>query len=175
MCHQSYFNELWNDNGVSNFTGEEPADYTTSIIGNTTVEWLRTTATDPRPFFAYVAPKCPHAPFTPAPWYKDTWLAEWPADKRAPRTPHYNATGIGHHWMIATQPPISDTLAVTIDGYFADRWRCLLSVDEIVGEVVDLLTSLDRINDTYILFTSDRTHCIFVHALRSHPVCRLFS
>eukprot|EP00035_Acanthoeca_spectabilis_P029046 m.473052 g.473052 ORF g.473052 m.473052 type:complete len:257 (+) comp33670_c0_seq1:367-1137(+) len=76
MCSQEYFNEVWNDDGVSNRTGSAPSEYTTSIIGNVTLEWLKTTVDDSRPFLAYVAPKCPHTPYTPAPWYADTWLDE---------------------------------------------------------------------------------------------------
>jgi len=45
--------------------------YSTSIIGNTSLAWIRhTVKTKPsQPFFAYIAPKAAHEPFNPAPWY----------------------------------------------------------------------------------------------------------
>eukprot|EP00035_Acanthoeca_spectabilis_P029047 m.473057 g.473057 ORF g.473057 m.473057 type:complete len:98 (+) comp33670_c0_seq1:1130-1423(+) len=61
----------------------------------------------------------------------------------------------GHHWMIATQPIITADQAATIDGEFVDRFRCLLSVDEIVRDVVDLLEAQGQLDSNYIFFTSD--------------------
>ena len=47
------------------------SDYSTAVIGNVSVAWIRKTVTEnpDTPFFAYVAPKAAHEPFLPAPWY----------------------------------------------------------------------------------------------------------
>lgn len=42
-----------------------------------------------------------------------------------------------------------------VDSKFRDRWRTLLSVDDMIGNVVDLLTKYDALNNTYIIFASD--------------------
>lgn len=72
--------------------------------------------------------------------------------------------------QIATQPIITADQAATIDGEFVDRFRCLLSVDEIVRDVVDLLEAQGQLDSTYIFFTSDHGCVVF-----SHPFSRLLS
>ena len=47
-------------------------NYSTSVIGNYSIKWMRKVAKEERkPFFAYIAPKAVHEPFNPAPWYVD--------------------------------------------------------------------------------------------------------
>jgi hypothetical protein len=44
--------------------------YSTSIIGNVSLAWIRKVATSSSaPFMAYIAPKAAHDPFEPATWY----------------------------------------------------------------------------------------------------------
>jgi hypothetical protein len=96
------------------------SDYTTSVVGNMSLAWLKKVAAGPRPFFAYIAPKAcvsqpvqpcdahvaimaellhvthpipsqsQHEPFTPAPWYADFWDPSWPATE--PRPISWNAS-----------------------------------------------------------------------------------
>jgi hypothetical protein len=58
-------------------------NYTTSVVGNISIAWIKKVAKAGKPFMAYIAPKACHEPFTPAPWYADHWDAAWPA--REPR------------------------------------------------------------------------------------------
>jgi hypothetical protein len=44
-------------------------DYTTAVVGNASISWIKKVAKAGRPFLAYIAPKACHMPFTPAPWY----------------------------------------------------------------------------------------------------------
>jgi hypothetical protein len=67
-CHIAYFNCEWVHNGRWFATGQAPADYATSRIGNATVAWIskwsKAPATEKKPFFAYLAP---HAPCVSSP------------------------------------------------------------------------------------------------------------
>ena len=76
MCKHVYFNEAWIDFGAVdspgagkvNNTGSNPDQYTTSLIGNATMRWIRGIVEQGpghRPFFAWVAPHAPHLPSTP--------------------------------------------------------------------------------------------------------------
>jgi hypothetical protein len=69
--------------GMARFTA---SDYTTSVVGNASLAWVRRVATrEPHaPFFAYVAPKAAHEPFIPPPWYLHTWRDDWPAAEPRP-------------------------------------------------------------------------------------------
>ena len=51
-------------------TNGEFAGYTTSVIANKSIEWVRQVAPLGKPFMVTVASKAPHVPSTPAPWYK---------------------------------------------------------------------------------------------------------
>ena len=146
-----YFNNTFNSNGTHVAFGDAPADYMTSLIGNRSLAFLRNSVAAGRPFLAYIAPHASHMPTTPAPWYADAPLPS----TRAPRTPQYNASGAGKHWVIDTQPAMSERLAAGIDEIFAMRHRALLSVDDIVRDVAALLRDAGRLDDTYWIYTSD--------------------
>lgn len=52
-------------------TAGEFAGYTTSVIANKSIEWLKTVAPLGKPWVVTVASKAPHVPATPAPWCAD--------------------------------------------------------------------------------------------------------
>eukprot|EP00048_Salpingoeca_helianthica_P017187 m.235967 g.235967 ORF g.235967 m.235967 type:complete len:493 (+) comp20371_c0_seq1:17-1495(+) len=143
----------------------EYAGYGTAIIGNKSVDWLRTVAPGPQPFVLLITPKAPHIAATPAPWYQHVF-----SDRFAPRTPSYNFSALDHHWLVAQQGPITHNESLQIDELFRNRWRSLLSVDDIISEVVATLQAAGVLNDTYIFLTSD--HGYQLGQLRL-PMCKL--
>jgi hypothetical protein len=67
----------------------------------------------------------------------------------APRnTPYYNYSGLDHHPLVAAQPPLSDADAAGIDAEYSKRMRSLLSVDDIVVALHELLVEFDEWNNT---------------------------
>ena len=127
--------------------------YMTSVIGNRSLAWLRgavaNASAGDAPFMIYIAPHAPHMPTTPAPWYMDTPLPS----ERAPRTPAYNASGAGKHWVIAELDPLGEAMAEHIDAIYTQRHRALLSVDDILAGVMQELAPV--LDNTYIFYTSD--------------------
>lgn len=112
------------------------SNYTTSVVGNYSCQWITKVAGKGVPFFAYIAPKAAHDPFQPAAWYADYWGQGWP--KTAPRPPSWNLTKVqlaNHHPNVASQAVLTDDVANCIDKAFKDRWRTLMSVDDLVGDV----------------------------------------
>jgi N-acetylglucosamine-6-sulfatase len=146
-----YFNNSFNDNGKTVHFGDAATDYMTALIGNRSLAFLSGAIAAKSPFLAYIAPHAPHMPAEPAPWYANASLPSY----IAPRTPQYNASGVGKHWVIADQEPITDVLEAGIDDIFRRRHRALLSVDDIVREVVALLEGAGRLDNTYFIYTSD--------------------
>lgn len=47
-----------------------------------------------------------------------------------------------------------------MDEYFQRRWETLLAVDDMVSSTVQLLDSISKLNNTYIIFTSDNGYHI---------------
>ena len=136
------------------------SSYSTSVIGNYSLAWITKVAqiakAGGRPFMAYIGTKAPHDPFDPAPWYTDYWNEAWPAT--APRPPSWNMTAAQlskHHPTVASQSPLTDAVARCIDSTFKDRWRSLMSVDDLIGAAVTELDSMGLSDSTYFLYSSD--------------------
>ncbi len=166
MCNDNrYYKNIFTKNGEIFQSGTEPKDYLTSIIGNDTIEFMERALSTGEPFFAYVAPHAPHVPSTPAPWYAERF-----AGLSAPRTPSYNYSAVDHHYVIRSQQPLTTKIAGEVDELFRNRWRSLLSVDDIMINVVDLLKKHNALSDTYIIATSD--HGFNLGQLRL-PSCKL--
>ncbi|XP_032784585.2 N-acetylglucosamine-6-sulfatase isoform X4 [Daphnia magna] len=110
-------------------------------------------AADSRPFFAMIAPPACHAPFTPAPQFSRSF-----AGRRAPRWPSFNRhPGNDKHWLLrqAPQGALPEDIIDQVDHVFRQRWRTLLSVDQMVGDIVKLLRRKGQLDRTWIVVTSD--------------------
>jgi arylsulfatase A-like enzyme len=159
-----YFWNRWNDQGSLVGTTDRPQDYATALIGNKTVAWLREDAIPEaqkaggKPFFAYVPVHPPHGRTTPAPWYNESWPAEWgiPRTNSATRKPNYGYRAADHHWLIAHEPPISNSSAAATQATYVQRMQMLLSVDDIIEEVSELLHATGCLENTFLLFCADQ-------------------
>jgi len=153
-----YYNYTISNNGKAEVHKDNyTTDYLTDVIRRKSIQFLSHYAErdkDETPFLMVLAPPACHAPFTPAPQYRDRFK-----DKKAPRTPAFNrhqADDPKKHWLIETNPKIlSKENIEVVDEVFRNRWRTLLSVDDLIEKVVHALGSYDLLNNTYIMLTSD--------------------
>ena len=97
-----------------------------------------------------IGPHAPHLDATPSSWYYNATNIPM----QAPRTPHFNVKTYNHHDWISTNPELESNAIYWVDYLYRDRLRSLLSVDDIVTEVIQYLESTDMMNNTYILFSS---------------------
>lgn len=186
-CKGVYYYNTWNDQGVmitndTNLCGPPNAagtNYNTAIVGNYSVKWIREVAMKKdKPFFAYIAPHAPHVgqhggggadvTATPAKWYNRSDIF---ANIRAPRKPNYNFSATEHHWLIAQQKPIMPGFEEDwIDELMRNRWRCLLSVDDLIVDVIRALKDTGVLDNTWIFYTSDHGQNLGHYRL---PSCKL--
>jgi len=153
-----YYNYTLSNNGKAEVHKDNyTTDYLTDVIRRKSIQFLThyvTTKTAENPFLMVLAPPACHAPFTPAPQYREKFK-----DKKAPRTPAFNrhqADDPKKHWLMETNPKVlTDKNIEVVDEVFRNRWRTLLSVDDLIEKVVHALDSYDLLNNTYIIFTSD--------------------
>ena len=71
MCTHTFVNCAWVNQTDSVFTGDRPEDYTTSVMGNASLAWIKSvmdSGKDHPPFYAWIGPHAPHLPSTPVPW-----------------------------------------------------------------------------------------------------------
>ena len=126
------------------------------MIGNVSTAWLREVAPLSKPFFAYIGVKAAHEPFTPAPWYTEHWDDAWPDHE--PRPANYNCSLSArsrHHGCIRTAPLLTEAAASVITGSFKNRWRTLLSLDDLVAAAYEVCQGAGVVDRTYFISTSD--------------------
>ena len=148
-----YYNNTFCEDGKMVKFGDNSSDYMTSLIGNRTIDFMKESKkkNKDQPLFLYVAPHAPHVPATPASWYLNHQFKR----SKAPRTPNWNASGTGKHWLLDQQPPLSEYLAKESDELFLNRWRSLMSVDDIFEAIYKEFEALGELDNTYFMYSSD--------------------
>lgn len=129
------------------------SNYLTSYVGNQSVQWIEEMVTEraEQPFMAWIGVHAPHGPATPAVWYADRFN-----QSKAPRTPNYNVQSRDKVDWIATNPKLYGEAVDNIDQQQRDRLRSLLSVDDLIQAIFDLLNQHPNVlQNTYVVFTSD--------------------
>lgn len=141
-----------NENGKLVEYQESPEDYLTNVIKNRSLDFLMS-QTSGKPFFAMLSVPSAHAPFTPEDKYKDSIQ-----NVSAPRTKNFNigAKPNKKHWLMTMEPEeMSEKVIETIDDFYQRRLETLLTVDDLVEEIVLQLNKQKLVDETYIVFTSD--------------------
>jgi len=152
--NSKYYNYTLSINGKRRHHGDNyTLDYLTDVIRDRAVEFLDKQNSE-TPFLMVLAPPACHAPFTPAPQYMEKYK-----NKQAPRNPAFNrhqADDTKKHWLIETEPrQMSNQSIEMVDEIFRNRWRTLLSVDDLVSSVYSVLDTKDLLSNTVVLYTSD--------------------
>jgi N-acetylglucosamine-6-sulfatase len=131
---------------VKHGTNEE--DYSTNVLADDAVDYIRRTSGS---LFLYFAPYGPHAPATPAP--EDAGQI---SKLRPARPPSFNEADVSDkpEWVRRLRPlgPIEDR---KIDILRDKTYATLHSVDRAVGRILDALADTGRLHNTLIVFMSD--------------------
>src|SRR5918997_3091574 len=146
-----FYNYKMNDDGKDVSFGTSAAAYETDVIANRTKSFIGATATAGEPFFAFVAPRAPHNPSTPAPRDKHAYDG-----LKARRLPSFNEKNIADKppW-IRKLPRLSDAKIAKIDNRAEKRAETLQSLDDLVAGIVGRLVDSGVLSKTYVFFTSD--------------------
>lgn len=146
-----YYNYSLSVNGSKETHGQRPeVDYLTNVIRRHALEFLFQPS--PQPFLMVLAPPAPHAPFTPEPRYAGNF-----SSLRAPRTPNFNVkVGMEKHWLLRQGvQPLPENIVAEVDKVFQGRLQTLLTVDDMVRDVVETLDNLRHLDNTFVIYTSD--------------------
>ena len=161
--YSRYYNYTLSVNGQAEQHGQNyEEDYLTDVISRKALDWLK----DHRyskdqngdenvsPFLMVVAPPAPHDPYTYAPQYENEFL-----DLKAPRNPTFNYVKDGNkdkHWLMRyNSQPFDEEFAELLDEFFRSRWRTLLSVDDMIDNIMRELEDMGELDNTFVLFSSD--------------------
>ncbi|KAK2173296.1 hypothetical protein NP493_885g01003 [Ridgeia piscesae] len=146
-----YYNYTLSVDGKSEIHGDNyNVDYLTDVIARRAEAFLKHQHPH-KPFFMMLSTPACHAPFTPAPQYSKSF-----SNVSAPRTGSFNYFGKDKHWLVRqAKHPLGDTSLKYIDSTHRNRWRTLLSVDDLVELVMTRLDKHSLLSNTYVVFTSD--------------------
>jgi arylsulfatase A-like enzyme len=148
-----------NENGQEVTYGHKPKDYGTDVYVGKAVDFIQRSARDGEPFFVYLAPYAPHAPYVPAPRHADLF-----AGLKAPRTPNYNEADVSDKpAYIRDRPPLTQTQQDSIDEDYRLRAQALQAIDEGIEAMVHTLQADGQLDNTYIFFTSDNGYHLGNH------------
>jgi arylsulfatase A-like enzyme len=138
-----------NSNGNLRHFGNAPEDYLTDVLSARTDSLIRTWKN--QPFFIEIATFTPHGPFIPAPRHESLFN-----EAKAPRTIAFNkqADTTAPDWLRKLKP-LGPKQIDRIDNIFRNRLRCIMSIDEMLGNIRKVLSETGASNNTYIFFSSD--------------------
>lgn len=142
-----YYDYTIYSNGIGQRYGRAPSDYSTDVIARLTRAALARAPQD-EPLFAWIAPYAMHKPWTVAPRHrasaKCNGIARW-------RPQGYMEVNVGDKPAYVGARRI-----VSPKGYDLKRiCRGLLSVDQLIGDVVRQLRRQGRLDNTMLILTSD--------------------
>lgn len=147
-----YYNYTLSINGTPEKHGSDPSkDYLTNIVRQRAFDFLNLSSFS-KPFFMMLSVPASHAPFTPEPKYSKNYTS-----LKAPRTKSFNIkAGLGKHWLLRQGvQPLPNNIIEKVDDAFRNRLRTLLTVDDMVQDVIQYLELKHQLENTYVVFTSD--------------------
>jgi arylsulfatase A-like enzyme len=143
-----YFNYLVNDQGRIRRFGERPADYSTDVLANRAVSFIRSTQ---GPLFVYFAPFAPHTPAVPPPRYAKAF-----SHLRPYRPPNYDEADVSDKpAYVRALHRLTPGQKSAIDSMRRRQYRCLLAVDDAVKHILNALRDTNRLQTALIVFMTD--------------------
>ncbi|WP_260477781.1 sulfatase [Nonomuraea sp. WAC 01424] len=147
-----------NENGDLYDYGWGEQDYLSDVLAAKARDFI--TGTD-EPFFLYLTPIGPHNPSNPAIRH----VTDLP-EVLAPRTPSFNQPDVSKEPLWLRSLPLMTPEDVgRVDERHRRRLRSMLGVDDLVRSVVDALRDSGKLDNTYIVFTSDNGFHLGTHRL----------
>ena len=150
-----------NENGKLVQYGAQPSDYLVDVLAKKSVDFIQQSASSKKPFFMYVAPYVPHQPATPAPRYAGAFPGV-----QAPRPPSFDQADVSAEpqWL-QHRHPLAPVVIRYIDDLYQRRLQDILGFEDLLKGVVDALQSTGKLDNTYVIFTSDNGFHLGQHRL----------
>jgi arylsulfatase A-like enzyme len=145
---EEYYNYSINDNGHLVHYGNKPSDYSTNVLANKAVQFIKGAR---HPFFLYFAPVAPHLPAIPAPGDRGK------LENIAPiHSPAFNQRNIGKEPWRFWHKNLLNAAAQLYENHVRIRQEeSLLALDRSVRSIVQALRARHELNRTVIVYTSD--------------------
>ncbi|KAI1171282.1 arylsulfatase [Nemania sp. FL0916] len=155
------------NNVVMSADGQTPVAYhgfhQTDVLRAKALDRIKYLSGQAKPFYITIAPTTPHLPAVPLKRHQQLFL-----DQKAPRPANFNPSdkiqANAVSW-VADVPLMNTNQINGVDDLFRKRIQGLQGVDEIIEDVVALLTSLGILDNTYIVYSTDNGYHLGNHRL----------
>jgi arylsulfatase A-like enzyme len=155
ITHSAYgsFNYSMNENGVIVSYGNAPQDHISDVVTAKAVDFItRAATTSPNtPFFVQINYLAPHSPANPAPRH-----AQMFPNAQTPRPPSFNESDMADKPAFMQSLPLFGPSDIAgMDTFRRKQLQSIQAVDEGIAAVVQTLQTQGKLDNTYIIFTSD--------------------
>lgn len=151
------FNYDLSVNGHIESHGDAEEDYLTDVLAQKAVEFIASTPEE-TPLFLYFATKAPHKPAVPAPRHVGRF-----ADIDLDQSGSFNEADLGDKPINMQRPTLTPGEITWLNKLNRDRLESLLAVDEAVEQIVTALDEAGRLENTYVVLTSDNGYALGEH------------
>jgi arylsulfatase A-like enzyme len=145
---EKYYDYSLNENGRLVHYGSQPSDYTTTVLTQKALGFIRGAKS---PFFLYFAPVAPHLPATPAPG--DAGLLSHLPSLDSPALDERNISD--KPWARWHSRRLDAQAVKYTEDVREHQLESLIALNRSVGEIVSTLRQRGLLDKTVILFTSD--------------------
>jgi N-acetylglucosamine-6-sulfatase len=123
----------------------------TDLFARKSVDFIQRASDDSKPFFLSVWTRAPHQPTIPAPRYANRFESA-----PLPSPPSFDEADVSDKpRFIRNLPRLSDGKVSSMRELYQDRLASMLSVEDLLEDVVSSLRKTGELDNTYIFFTSD--------------------
>jgi N-acetylglucosamine-6-sulfatase len=134
--------------------------YLDDALSGLAQEFVRRQEHKDAPFFVYLSVHAPHAPAKPALRHEELY-----DDLHAPRTPSFDETDVSDKPGWVRELTLSSAEERRIDGLYRKRLRTMAGVGETIGGLLRTLEQTGKLDNTYIVLTSDNGYHMGQHRL----------
>jgi N-acetylglucosamine-6-sulfatase len=138
----------------------EAGTYLDDALSGLAQDFVRDQERKDTPFFLYLSVHAPHAPATPALRYEDLY-----EDMRAPRTPSFDEADVSDKPGWVRGLSLDPAEEKRIDELYRKRLRTMAAVGEMIGGLLRTLEETGKLDNTYIVLTSDNGYHMGQHRL----------
>ena len=138
----------------------EADTYLDDALSGLAQDFVRRQERKDAPFFVYLSVHAPHAPATPALRYEDLY-----EHLRAPRTPSFDEADVSDKpgWIRGLS--LDPAEEKRIDEFYRKRLATLAAVGEMIGGLLRTLEETGKLDNTYVVLTSDNGYHMGQHRL----------
>jgi N-acetylglucosamine-6-sulfatase len=159
VSSRPYYDYSINENGELHHFGQAASDYSTDVLKNRAVRFIKDEAGSSAPFFMLIATPAPHGDRGKEPAIPSSAYAQAFTNIKLPTTPAFNEADVSDKPpKIAKRPSLDDAAKDKkdkIEAAYRAELQSLQSVDDLVGAVVDELRAAGKLDNSVIVYTSD--------------------